>query len=306
MLEIPVICGPTGSGKTSVAVELAGYFPLEVVSADSRQMIKYLDIGTAKSTRAEQEKVPFHLIDIVEPGERYTAYRFIEDAEEIIEKTICQRKIPVVVGGTGLYLKALTEGVVKIDNKDASIREKLESEMDTKGAEKMYARLEQIDSLEAAAIHPNNKVRIVRALEIFYLTGKTKSELVANGTYKKSKYDFQYFCLIPERQKLYQVIDDRVDLMVNCGLPGEVKSLVDKGLEKNIKNANVIGYNEMIDYINGICSLEEAVNQIKQNTRRYAKRQITWFRHQVSARYFPNKSGLTEELKAILSKIDYV
>ncbi len=290
--KIPIICGPTGSGKSAAAIELAREFPVEIVSADSRQIIKHLDIGTAKPTREERRQVEVHLLDLIEPGERYSAYRYIDDAGIAIEKVLSAGKIPVVVGGTGLYLRALTEGVVEIDSDDNSVREKLEQDMNKIGSEEMHEKLKAVDPAEAGRIHPNNKVRVIRALEIYHLTGKPKSELIAEGAYKRCDHAFEYFCLAPPRERLYERINQRVDRMMAGGLLEEVSSLLASGLENQLRKANVIGYSELLDHINGNLSLPEAVNSIKQNSRRYAKRQLTWFRKQAGCAFFEDSESL--------------
>ncbi|MBU8932720.1 MAG: tRNA (adenosine(37)-N6)-dimethylallyltransferase MiaA [candidate division Zixibacteria bacterium] len=298
---IPIICGPTASGKTGVAVTLAGTLPIEVVSADSRQIIKHLDIGTAKPTPEECKAVEIHLVDIVDPGERYSAYRFIDDANRSIGAILSRGNIPVVVGGTGLYLRALSEGVVEIEGDNLSIRKRLEQEIDRIGAQAMYERLEQIDPLEAARLHPNNKVRVIRALEIFERTGKTRSELAVTGAYHKSDYKFQHYCLAPLREKLYERINGRVDEMMAEGWLDELTSLIDNGRGEAIRKSNVIGYRELLDHIYGKYSLEEAIALIKQNTRRYAKRQMTWFRHQGECEFFESRDKLVKILVEVLS-----
>ncbi len=298
---VPIICGPTASGKTAAAVKLAELCPIEIVSADSRQIIKRLDIGTSKPTREEREKVRFHLIDLIEPGERYTAFRFIEDADGAIESALGRGHVPIVVGGTGLYLRALTEGVVEIEQDDFTIRQQLEEEMERLGPEVMYERLSKIDPLEAARLHPNNKVRVIRALEIYYLVGKPKSELAATGAYGKSQYRFRYHCLRPDRQGLYRAIDTRVEQMMERGLLEEIRRLIQDSFREQIRKANVIGYSELLDHLEGKATLPEAISLIKQNTRRYAKRQITWFRHQISGDFYPDAASLNESLKPWLS-----
>ena len=258
-VRIPVICGPTGSGKTAVALTLARSFPIEIVSADSRQIIKHLNIGTAKPTVEEQGQVRFHLIDLVEPGERYSAFRFLEDADQAITQIIRAGRRPLVVGGTGLYLKALADGVIEIEQDRPEIRDELEKQMAELGPEAMHKLLSEIDPVEAARIHPRNRVRVIRALEIHRLTGRSKSELLASGAYKKSGYDYEFFCLTPDRQVLYENIDRRVDQMMRQGLLEEVDDLLARGLESALRRANVIGYEELLDHGDGRCTLEEAV-----------------------------------------------
>lgn len=299
---IPIICGPTASGKTGVAIELSRTIPLEIVSADSRQIIRQLDIGTAKPTAEERAAVPMHLIDIIEPGERYSAFQFIDDATAAIEDILSRNRLPVIVGGTGLYLRALTEGVVEIQEPDFEIRERLETDIAAGRAEEMYAELKKVDPLEAAKIHPNNHVRLVRALEIYYMTGKPKSELIATGAYRKAKYEFACFCLMPPREGLYAVINQRVDRMMRAGLLGELQGLIESGREEAVRKANVIGYQELLDYLAGKQSLAEAVALIKQNSRRYAKRQMTWFRHQGGITFFSSPEDMLTGLRAQLSE----
>ncbi len=297
MHPIPIICGPTASGKTTLALELADLYPIEIVSADSRQLVRYLDIGTAKPTPEERARVPFHLIDLIEPGERYSAFRFISDASAAINQILKRGNMPIVVGGTGLYLRALTDGVVEIDQADMSIRDQLEREMAETGPQAMYERLTQIDPLEAAKIHPHNRVRVIRALEIFYLTGKTKSEMTATGGYRKPEFKFEYFCLAPPREQLYDVINSRVDRMFDDGLMTEFQSLVERGYLERIRKANIIGYNELIVCQEGRWSLEEAIASIKQNSRRYAKRQMTWFRGQTGCTMYETAASLRQKLR---------
>lgn len=293
---IPIICGPTGSGKTGVAVELAARFPIEVVSADSRQIIKHLDIGTAKPTAEECNKVRFHLVDLIEPGEGYSAYRFVDDACAALADIIGRDRIPVLVGGTGLYLRALTDGVVEIDNEDTTVREQLQDEMSRTGPQAMYDQLARVDPTEAARLHPNNQVRVIRALEIYRLTGRPKSELLAETAHRKGEYSFEYFCLLPDRQELYAAIDRRVDQMMAAGWPAELERLVDAGMGEAIRQARVIGYGELLQFMDGELTLEAAVDLIKQNSRRYAKRQYTWFRNKTSGRFFSSRGELTSVL----------
>ena len=301
---IPIICGPTGSGKTGAAVRLAEIFPIEVISADSRQVIKYLNIGTAKPTPEECKAVKFHLVDIIDPGERFSAFKFIDSADRVISDILSRDKIPIIVGGTGLYLKALSDGVVEIEEEDMAIREKLEEEMEQYGPEIMYDNLMRVDPIEAVKLHFNNQRRVIRALEIFYLTGKTKSEIVTTGKYFKSKYSFKYYCLAQEREILYERINSRVDQMLKMGWLNEIQELIKQGMGDSIRRANVIGYSELLDYLEGKYTLEEAVLLIKQNTRRYAKRQMTWFRNQTDSEFYESADILVNNLVVLFDKLE--
>ncbi len=296
MPRIPIICGPTGSGKTAVALALASRFPIEIISADSRQVVRLLDIGTAKPTPEERRQVPFHLIDLIDPGDRYSAFKFVNHAVRTIKLILERNHLPLLVGGTGLYLRALTHGVVEIEELDLQVREQLEGEAKSLGVEEMYRRLKEIDPLEAAKIHPNNRVKVIRALEIFRLTGKTKSELTATGSYRKGEFEFEYFCLLPDRPALYERINRRTDQMIESGWLAEVENLVRDGWMERIRAANIIGYNELLNVAEGQMRMEDAVGQIKQQTRRYAKRQITWFKHQVDCRFLKSANELQDRL----------
>ena len=262
--------------------------PIEIVSADSGQMIRSLDIGTAKPGKKEQKQVQFHLIDIIEPGDDYSAFQFIADADRAITEILSRKKVPVIAGGTGLYLKALVEGVFDIESHDPQIRIRLEKELEELGAEAMYNILKNVDPDEAAKVHLNNKVRVIRALEIYYLTGLPKSELTKSGRHKKSRFDFQFFSLMPPRAELYERINSRVDEMIKNGLLDEIKGFIKAGNAELVQKMNVIGYNELFEHISGNITLEQAVLLIKQNSRRYAKRQFTWFRRQIKSEVFTN------------------
>lgn len=299
---IPIVCGPTGSGKTGVVVALAAEFDLELISADSRQMIRYLDIGTAKPTAAERAALPMHLIDIVEPGERYSAFRFIDDANRLIGEILARRRLPIVVGGTGLYLRALAEGVVEMEQPDMEIREDLEQQIAEGQAEELYRKLQEVDPMEAAKIHPNNHVRLVRALEIFFATGISKTELMTTGSYRKSQYRFAWFCLMPPRDILYDVINQRVDVMIREGLLAELERLIGAGQGESVRRAKVIGYQELLEYLEDRLSLRDAIALIKQNSRRYAKRQFTWFRGQAGLEMAESAVELTRRLSEWLNE----
>lgn len=301
--KIPIICGPTGAGKTKLALTIAKKIPIEIVSADTRQLIRKLDIGTAKPTKEEQNQVRFHLIDIINPGDSYSAFQFIKEAELAISEILSREKLPIVVGGSGLYLKALTEGVFDIDSEYPEVRLRLEKEMAELGAKTMYNKLKNVDPVEAAKTHLNNKVRVTRALEIYYLTGVPKSEMIKKGHNQRSRFEFQFYCLLPDRKKLYNTVDARVDKMLKSGLLNEVRGLVNEGMAELVQKMNVIGYNELFQHITGNMTLNEAVLLIKQNSRRYAKRQFTWFRHQIKGDYFTSSVQLK---KAFFKNYAYI
>ncbi len=277
---IPILTGPTGSGKTEIALRLLNKFPdIDIISADSRQIYKHLNIGTDKPPDDVLKKYRFHLVDIVEPGQRYTAFDFVEDTERLLgqltEESSC---LPFICGGTGLYIKSLVEGITEIPDDDFSIRNRLEDEAVEHGPKFLFNRLRQIDPIEAKKVHPNNIKRVIRALEIYYLTGLSKSDIIARAAKKKADYNYYMVCYLPPREKLYEKINKRVDLMIKAGLLDEVEKLCEMGIKEQVESINVIGYNELFKYFDGELSLESAVNLIKQNTRRFAKRQITWFK----------------------------
>ena len=299
---IPIITGPTASGKTGVALRLLEKYPdIPVISADSRQIYRYLSIGTDKPDSVLLEKYDFHLVDFVEPGERYTAFDFTEDARSLIDKFLGVGRLPIICGGTGLYIKSLTEGIVEIPDDDFSIRNRLEEETITKGPKYLFERLEKIDPQEAGRTHPHNIKRIIRALEIYELTGRSKSEIIASESKRKDDLVYKLICLMPSREALYGKINKRVDEMIENGLLDEVENLIKAGLREKVEKVNVIGYNEMFKYFDTELSLDSAVNLIKQNSRRFAKRQITWFRGMADINYVDS----AEEAIEILNEIDF-
>lgn len=291
-LRIPVICGPTASGKSAIALELAEKFPLEIVSADSAQVVRYLNIGTAKATRRQREIAPTHCIDLIEPGERYSAFRFIHDADAAVDNILSRGKLPIVVGGTGLYLKALMHGIVATDKPDPEIRIRLEHDAKANGAESLHKRLSELDPDSAAEIHPANLIRVVRALEINIATGMTRSQIKASAVHKKSRFEFVAHALHPPREMLYSWINQRVHRYMDEGFLPEIEALSAKGLGPAIRRSAVIGYTELLDYIDGCATLEQSLDTIKMNTRRYAKRQVTWLKAQPDIDFFVDKSSL--------------
>ncbi len=295
---IPILVGPTASGKTSVATELADSYPqIEIISADSRQIYRYLCIGTDKPSTEMITKYKFHLIDFVEPGERYTAFDFVEDSNKIIDSVLKKQLVPLICGGTGLYVRSLVEGIVELPDDDFSYRNQLEEETITKGPKYLFEKLRAIDPIEAEKVHPHNIKKIIRALEIYHLTGKPKSEYLAHDQESESKYCYKIFCLSPPREKLYEKINSRVDEMIKSGLLEEVELLIKNGQKEAVQKVNVIGYNELFRYFDNEISLETAINLIKQNSRRYAKRQITWFTGMKKINFYDSGASLMADLE---------
>jgi len=284
--KIIVICGPTGTGKTSTAIQLAQEFNGEIISADSMQIYRYMDIGTAKATRDEQMRVPHHLVDIVEPDQPFDAAKFSQMAEEKIADLIQAEKVPFVVGGTGLYIKALVHGLFQSDPSNSEIREKLKRLASEKGIESLYYRLETCDPEAAERIHPKDSIRIIRALEIFEQTGNPMSRIHDGHRFAEQRFDALKIGLSVPRDVLYDRINRRVDEMIQAGFLKEVRFLLNQGYGEDHKSMQSIGYRHMAGYINGRLTWGEAVTTMKRDTRRYAKRQMTWFRADTEINWF--------------------
>ena len=283
MEKIPVIvvCGPTASGKTAVGVELAIRLGGEVVSADSMQIYKGLAISTAKPTYEEMKGIPHHLMDFLEPDEPFSVADYVKMARECISDIRSRGKLPIIVGGTGLYINSLIDNI-SFDHivSDDNLRKKLEAEASEMGKEHMHEKLRSLDPEAAERIHPNNIIRVIRAIEMCLLSGKSGSENREESRKNESPYEP---CMIGltcfDRQVLYDRINRRVDKMLEEGLEAEVRAVYEKYKLRTAFNA--IGFKEMIPYFEGECSLEEATDKIKQESRHYAKRQLTWFRRDV-------------------------
>lgn len=280
---IYVLAGPTASGKSSIGLALAKEHPFEIISMDSMQIYRRMNIGTAKPTEEELAAVQHHMIDICDPDTPFSCADYVKLADKCVEDIYSRGKLPLFVGGTGLYL----DGLVRHNSyeeyekspSDPAYREKLCEICDREGKEAIYSMLEKLDPESARNIHPNNVKRVMRALEIIHETGKTKSEADAKSRQAEGKYNVRTVILgYPDREILYARINRRVDSMIEDGLVEETKALYEDGLLTNGSTAAAaIGYKELIPYIEGICSLSEAVEILKQSTRRYAKRQVTWF-----------------------------
>ena len=282
-----VIVGPTCSGKTNLSLKLAELIPLEIISTDSRQIYKYLNIGTAKPSKPQLGKVPHHLIDFLDPSENYDVSIFEKDAGRIIEEIFSRNKIPIVVGGSGLYVKALIDGIFDTADKDEGYRNDLLQKRKEFGNEFLYEELKKVDTESATKMLPQNWKRVIRALEVFHTTGEPIwKHHQKQSTSKEKKYVFKQFGLNWDRKILYEKIDKRVDEMIENGFVDEVKSILNKGYNKNLNSLNTVGYKEIVQHLNGEISFEKAVELIKRNTRHYAKRQLTWFKKDKRIHWF--------------------
>ncbi|ACL76046.1 tRNA (adenosine(37)-N6)-dimethylallyltransferase MiaA [Ruminiclostridium cellulolyticum] len=287
MNRIIVIVGPTASGKTNLSIELAKAMDGEIISADSMQIYKYMDIGTAKPTKDEMQGIKHYLINEVLPSEDFNVVRFKELAEKYIVKILEKNKQPIVAGGTGLYISSLINNINFSESEsDWELREALKKEVDELGPEHLHKKLQEVDPDSALNIHPNNIKRVIRALEVYYQTHKPISYHNEISRKTPPKYEFILVGLSMDRQVLYERINRRVDIMVENGLVDEVKKLVNLGYADSIISMQGIGYKEILEYLRNTYTLEQAIENIKQGTRRYAKRQITWFKRINGIKWF--------------------
>ena len=279
--KLIILAGPTASGKTAVSVDLAKRIGGEIISADSMQIYRGMDIGTAKITADKMQGVKHYLINVSDPKEDFNIVKFQNMVKCSIEEIKKNGHIPILVGGTGFYIQSIIYDI-KFDKEDdnGSIRKVLEEEYDKMGADFMYEKLKKIDSISAENIHKNNKKRIIRAIEYFLINNTLISEHNELQRKKTSPYDFRFFVLNPKRDILYDRINKRVDKMVEKGLVDEVKSLIESGLSIDNISMQGIGYKEIVEYLEGNIPLDKAVENIKQNTRHMAKRQVTWFKRE--------------------------
>jgi tRNA dimethylallyltransferase len=275
--KVIVICGPTGIGKTTVGIRLAEKLGGEIISADSMQIYRYMDIGTAKPTSDEQYRVIHHMVDIVDPDEEFDAVRFAQMAREKVMQLHQKGVLPVVVGGTGLYIKALLQGLFQSNPVAPQIRERLTQEAAENGSSSLHDRLKQVDPDTAERLHPNDAYRIIRALETIESTGRSISEHHQDHGFADEPFDALKIGLQMDREKLYDRIDQRVDLMIDAGLLEEVKNLLGMGYTADLKAMQSIGYRHMAAFIEGSLPWDECIRTLKRDTRRFAKRQFTWF-----------------------------
>ncbi|MDD4679344.1 MAG: tRNA (adenosine(37)-N6)-dimethylallyltransferase MiaA [Clostridia bacterium] len=283
MQKIPllVITGPTASGKTELAIQVALELNGEIVSADSMQIYRYMDIGTAKPALHERQGIPHHMVDIRNPDEEYNVALFQKQAKDIIQQISKRGKLPILAGGTGLYINSIiypmnfTEAV-----EDPEYRSQLNELLDKHGAGWLHNHLRRVDPESAQRLHPNDTRRVIRAMEVFHLTGKPMETYKQNFSVLESTYDTLIYGLTMDRKLLYDRINLRVDRMMESGLIKEVTDILDRGYSRDLISMQGLGYKEIINYLKGLSTLEESINILKRNTRRFAKRQITWFKRE--------------------------
>ena len=298
---IVVLTGPTAVGKTELSIQLAKAIGGEIISADSMQVYKYMDVGSAKITPEEMDGVRHYLVDELEPFDEFHVVKFQEYAKKYLNEIYAHGKIPIIAGGTGFYIQALLNDIDFTEQEsDSAYRKELEALAEEHGNQYLHDRLKEVDPESAEAIHPNNRKRVIRALEFFQETGGKISEHNAKEQMRTSPYNFAYFVLNDERSHLYKRIDARVDKMIEDGLEAEVRRLKEMGCTKDMVAMQGIGYKEMLSYLDGSYSLEEAVYIIKRETRHFAKRQITWFKRERDVIWL-NKNEFVYKNEAILA-----
>ncbi len=302
MDKLIVLTGPTAVGKTELSIKLANKINGEIISADSIQVYKNLDIGSAKITIEEMQNVKHYLVDVLNPTEDFNIYIFKEMAKKAIKEIQAKGKIPIIVGGTGFYIQSVIYDTSFSKEDNSIIREELEQIARIKGNEFLHNELKKIDKVSAEKIHPNNVKRIIRAIEYYKLNNRPISQHNEEESIKEAVFNTKYFVLNDKRELLYDRIDRRVDKMIELGLVDEVKSLMDSGLDSTYNSMQGIGYKEIIEYLDGKCTLDEAINNIKKNTRHFAKRQLTWFRREQNVNWI-EKYQYDYDDERILSKM---
>ena len=303
--KVIVICGPTASGKTSLSIELAKRIDGEIISCDSMQIYKDMNIGTAKPTIEERQGIKHYLLDFVSPSERYSVADFKKDAKKAIKEIIDKGKTPIVVGGTGLYIDSLIYEIEYSNIEfDENYRKKLEEEVQKEGLEKLYEKAKKIDPQAIEKISKNDKKRILRILEIYHATGKNKTEQEIESRKNEVEYDYKVYAISWDREELYARINKRVDLMIEQGLIDEVKNILQK-YEQFPTAMQGLGYKEVVDYLQGNCTKQEMIEKIKMETRRYAKRQMTWFRKNKQTIWIQGNNSIQNNINIILEGINW-
>lgn len=299
-----ILTGPTAVGKTKASISLAQAIGGEIISADSMQVYHDMNIGSAKIRPDEMKGVPHYLIDVLDPDEEFHVVRFQQMAKKAMQQIYENGHIPIVVGGTGFYIQALLYDIDFTQNdEDTDYRNKLEALAAAKGSAFLHQMLSEVDAKAAEDIHENNRKRVIRALEFYHQTGKKISEHNQEERQKQSPYNFAYFVLTDDRENLYRRIDLRVDQMISEGLVDEVQALKAKGYTKDMVSMQGLGYKEMLDYLDGSCTLEEAVYKIKRDTRHFAKRQLTWFRRERDVLWIDKKEMQYDESEILDSML---
>lgn len=298
-----ILTGPTAVGKTKASIGLAKAVDGEIISADSMQVYRHMDIGSAKIKPEEMEGIPHHLIDVLEPDDEFHVVKFQQLAQKAMREIWERGHIPIVTGGTGFYIQALLYDIDFDENeKEDACRKELEAYAREHGAEALHEKLALVDPASAEMIHPNNIKRVIRALEFYEQTGKRISEHNETQRQRESPYAFAYFVLTDDRAHLYERINRRVDQMIEEGLINEVQALKDKGYTKQLVSMQGLGYKEILDYLDGNCTLEEAIYTIKRDTRHFAKRQLTWFKRERDVIWI-NKQSFGYEAELILDEM---
>lgn len=298
-----ILTGPTAVGKTKASIGLAKAVDGEIISADSMQVYRHMDIGSAKIKPEEMEGIPHHLIDVLEPDDEFHVVKFQQLAKKAMREIWERGHIPIVTGGTGFYIQALLYDIDFDENeKEDACRKELEAYAREHGAEALHEKLALVDPASAEMIHPNNIKRVIRALEFYEQTGKRISEHNETQRQRESPYAFAYFVLTDDRTHLYERINRRVDQMIEEGLVNEVQALKDKGYTKQLVSMQGLGYKEILDYLDGNCTLEEAIYTIKRDTRHFAKRQLTWFKRERDVIWI-NKQSFGYEAEQILGEM---
>lgn len=299
-----ILTGPTAVGKTALSVSLAKQINGEIISADSMQVYRRMDIGTAKVTEEEKNGIPHHLIDILEPWEEFSVVEFQRRARLAVQNILERGKIPILVGGTGFYIQSLLYGIDFTDNdSNTELRTRLEAESEKDGGLSLHKYLSEIDPVAASEIHPNNRKRVIRAVEFYELTGQRISEHNEEQRQNEAVYNAAYFVLTMNRDELYQRIDIRVDDMIHNGLVDEVASLLAEGCTRDMISMQGLGYKEIIRYLNNEISLDEAIYILKRDTRHFAKRQLTWFRRERDVIWLEKDNPDTDVFTSILSTL---
>ncbi|TPG68739.1 tRNA (adenosine(37)-N6)-dimethylallyltransferase MiaA [Brevibacillus laterosporus] len=303
--NLVVIVGPTAVGKTALSLQLAQQFNGEIISGDSMQVYRGMDIGTAKASDEERAIVPHHLIDIMNPDEEYSVAIFQQQARRLITQINQRNHLPIIVGGTGLYIQSVTHDYQFSEaDQDAEMRDRLQKYADVEGVEALHRRLREHDPITADRLHPNDVRRVIRAIEIYELTGKRMSDFQNQAAY--SPYNLKIIGLTMDRVKLYERVNQRVDVMIEAGLVEEVRILLDQGYSADLVAMQGLGYKELIPYLYGEITLDKAISDIKQRTRHFAKRQLTWFRRMPQLEWYDmtNPDSYEQVVETITSALE--